>query len=95
MNPTSRLAAVERACTDLRRDGRAITVTAIAAATGISRTSLYRQPDIRAVIDEHRHRHAHDAPLAGITDEIATLRTVVEELAERVRNHETQLRRLT
>ena len=72
-----------------------LTFTAIAAATGISRTSLYREPDIRAVIDEHRHRGAHNAPLAGITDEIATLRTVVEELAARVRSHEEQLRRLS
>lgn len=95
MNPTSRIAAVERACADLRRDGRPVTVTAIAAATGISRTTLYRHTDIRAVIDEHRHRDAHDAPLAGITEEIATLRTVVTELAERVRNHEEQLRRLS
>ncbi len=53
MNPTSRLAAVERACADLRRDGHTVTFTAIAAATGISRTSLYREPDIRAVIPVH------------------------------------------
>jgi hypothetical protein len=95
MNPTSRLTAVERACADLRRDGHTVTFTAIAAATGISRTSLYREPDIRAVIDEHRHRSAHNAPLAGITDEIANLRIVVEELAARVRSHEEQLRRLS
>lgn len=90
----NRLQAVERACGDLCREGRAVTFTAVAAATGISRTSLYRQSAIRAVINEHHHRDIHNSPIASITDEIATLRTIVEELAERVRRHEEQLRQL-
>jgi len=95
MSHASNMNAVERACGDLRSDGQSVTFTAIAAATQISRTTLYRREDLRTVIEEHRHRAAHDAPLAGINEEIATLRTIVEELAERVRNHEAQLRRLT
>jgi hypothetical protein len=95
MSNASTTKAVERACVDLRSDGQAVTFTAVAAATQISRTTLYRRPDLRTMIEEHRHRAAHDAPMAGLNEEIATLRTIVEELAERVRNHETQLRRLT
>ena len=95
MTHASNMNAVERACVDLRSNGQSVTFTAIATATQLSRTTLYRRPDLRTVIEEHRHRAAHDAPLAGINEEIATLRTIVEELAERVRNHEAQLRRLT
>jgi hypothetical protein len=32
--------------------------------------------------------------VSGLTDEIATLRTAVEAIADRVRKHEEQLRRL-
>jgi hypothetical protein len=84
---------VERACADLRHQQHAVTFTAIAAATGISRTTLYRNPDLRAVIDQHRHTSS-DA-LTSITDEVATLRAAVDTLATRVRRHEEQIRRLT
>jgi len=91
----SDLNRVERACTELRRDGHQVTFTAVAAATGTARSTLYRNAAIRAVINEQRHRHATGGTLAGLTDEIATLRTVIDELAARVRSHEEQLRRLT
>jgi hypothetical protein len=86
------LNAVERACTDLARDGRPVTFTAIATATGLSRSTLYRNPALRALVEHHKH--APDGPLTAITDEIATLRAAVSTLAERVRSHEEQLRRL-
>ena len=49
---------VERACVQLRQDGKKVTFTAVADATGIGRTTLYRNPDLRAVIDQHRHHAA-------------------------------------
>jgi glutamate 5-kinase len=84
---------VERACAQLRHDGKKVTFTA-AAATGLGRTTLYRDPTLRAVIDQHRHQAAASGTLTGLTDEIATLRTAVEAIADRVRKHEEQLRRL-
>lgn len=90
-NPT--LNKVERACTDLARDGREVTFTAIATATGLSRSTLYRNPPLRAIVEQHQH--ATDGPLTPLTDEIATLRAAVSTLAARVRSHEEQLRRLT
>lgn len=84
---------VERACAQLRQEGKPVTFTAIAAATGLGRTTLYRDPIIRAVIE--RHRTADSDTLTGLTDDIATLRTAVETLATRVRRHEEQLRQLT
>jgi ligand-binding SRPBCC domain-containing protein len=70
------------------------TFTAVATATGVGRTTLYRNPDLRAVIDQHRHQAATSGTLTGLTDEIATLRIAVEAIANRVRKHEEQLRRL-
>lgn len=86
---------VERACVQLRRDGQPVTFPAVAAATGIARSTLYRNSTIRAVINEQRHREATGGTMSGLTDEVATLRAVVDELAARVRHHEEQLRRLT
>jgi hypothetical protein len=95
MTNTSTLNRVERACAQLHRDGQAVTFTAVAARTGLGRTTLYRDPTIRAVIDEHRHRASTSGTVAGLTDDIATLRAAVDALATRVRRHEEQLRRLT
>ena len=95
MTNTSTLNRVERACTQLHHDGHPVTFTAVAARTGLGRTTLYRDPTLRAVIDEHRHRTATSGTLAGLTDEIATLRAALEALATRVRHHDEQLRRLT
>ena len=95
MTSTSTLNRVERACTQLRHDGQRVTSTAVAARTGLRCTTLYRNPALRAVIDSHRHRTAASGTLAGLTDEISTLRTAVDALAAKVRHHEEQLRQLT
>lgn len=50
--------------------------------------------DLRAVIEEHR-RHSRDPrTLTGPTAEISHLRTAVEAIAGRVREHEERIRRL-
>lgn len=94
MNPSSHTVnAVERACTDLAHEGRRVTFTAIAAATGLSRSTLYRNTALRALVEHHKH--AADGPMTAITEELATLRAAVSTLAERVRSHEEELRRLS
>lgn len=95
MTNTNILNRVERACAQLHQDGRPVTFTAIATHTGLGRTTLYRNPGLRAVIDDYRHRTTNAGTLTGLTDEIATLRTTLEAIADRVRHHEEQLRRLT
>jgi hypothetical protein len=95
MTDSNTLNRVERACAQLHRDGHTVTFTAIAARTGLGRSTLYRNPIIRAVIETHRHRTADSGTLAGLTDEIATLRTALDALADKVRRHDEQLRRLT
>lgn len=94
MTTTSTLNRVERACTELHHNGQPVTFTAVATRTGLGRTTLYRHPTLRAVIEEHRHRSTTSGTLTGLTDEIATLRTALDALATRVRRHEEQLRRL-
>ena len=86
--------AVEAACARLANDGQAITFTAVADHARISRTTLYRNPQLRAIVEEHRH-HSHDPnTLTGLATQIAHLRTGLEALADRVRNQEERLRHL-
>jgi Family of unknown function (DUF6262) len=85
---------VEHACADLTRAGQPVTFTAIAASTGLARATLYRNPQIRAVIDEHRARQAEARTLSGLAAEITHLRTALEAVAGNVRQHEERLRRL-
>jgi hypothetical protein len=85
---------VEQACAQLLQRDEPVTFNAVATIAGINRTSLYRNPQLRAVVEEHR-AHSHDPhTLSGLSSEIAHLRTAVEQLATRVRRHEEQLRRL-
>ncbi|HET9564916.1 MAG TPA: DUF6262 family protein [Mycobacterium sp.] len=95
MTDTNTLNRVERACAQLHHEGHTVTFTAVAARTGLGRSTLYRNPTIRAVIEEHRHRTATSGTVAGLTDEIATLRTAIDALADKVRRHDEQLRQLT
>jgi hypothetical protein len=85
---------VEQACAELARAGQPVTFTAIAASTGQARATLYRNPQIRAVIDEHRARQAEARTLSGLAAEISHLRTALEAVAGNVRRHEERLRRL-
>jgi hypothetical protein len=94
MTSTHTLNQVERACAQLHHDGHTVTFTAVADLTGLGRSTLYRDPTIRAVIEQHRHRTADGSSIAGLTDEIATLRAAVEVLADTVRRHDQQLRQL-
>jgi len=91
---TTNLETVEAACTQLAKSGEQITFTAVAEHTGISRTTLYRNPQLRAIIDDHRS-HSHDRhTLTGLAAEIAHLRTGLEALADRIRDQEERLRHL-
>jgi hypothetical protein len=93
--PAGNLAKVEEACTALRSQRKSITFTAIADATEISRTTLYRNPAIRAVIEEHHAQNIDDPrTITGLTSEIDHLRTAVQALAARNRNQEERIRQL-
>ena len=91
MTARGKINLVERACTDLAHEGRPVTIVAIAAATGLSRSTIYRSTELRSIVEHHKHP---ETPMASLTDELATLRTAVNSLAEQVRRHDEQLRRM-
>jgi AcrR family transcriptional regulator len=85
---------VEAACAQLAATGQPVTFGEIAARARISRTTLYRRADLRAVIEEHRVRGRDATTLTGLTVQIDQLRRSLEAVATNVRRHEEQLRRL-
>ncbi|MGH3968870.1 MAG: hypothetical protein ACRDTV_12320 [Mycobacterium sp.] len=91
----STLLRVERVCTELATKGEPITFTVVAAQAQIGRATLYRDPQLRAIVDEHRTRQTDARTLTGLATEVAHLRTAVEALAEGVKRHEEQLRKIT
>ena len=79
----SALVRVERVCAELATTGHPITFTAVAEQAQISRATLYRDQQLRAVVDEHRTRQTDARTLTGLATEVAHLRTAVEALADR------------
>jgi hypothetical protein len=94
MTSTAAITRVERTCAELQAGGHAVTFTGVAAGTGLSRTTLYRNPALRALVENHRSQAAPASSLSRLTADIATLTTALEAIAARVRQHEEQLRRL-
>ena len=88
------LAQVEAACAGLAAAGLTVTFAEVATRTQISRTTLYRRTDLRAVVDEHR-AHGRDATtLTSLAVQIDQLRRSLEAVAAKVRRHEETIRRL-
>ncbi|HTW98808.1 MAG TPA: DUF6262 family protein [Acidimicrobiales bacterium] len=94
MTSAETLARVERACAELVAAAETVTFTSVAGRSGVSRATLYRDASLRAVVEEHRARSRDPHSLSGVLAEVGHLRTAVEALAERVRRHEEDLRKL-
>ena len=94
MTPKHRRQHVEDACAAIILAGQQVTFDEVAARTGLGRATLYRNPDLRRIIEEHRARGREAHTLSGLTAEIAHLRIAVDALATTVRRHEEELRRL-
>jgi hypothetical protein len=88
------LTRVETACAELAAAGRPVTFGEVAARAQISRTTLYRRPDLRAVVEEHRTRGRDASALTGLSVQIDQLRRSLEAVAANVRRHEETIRRL-
>ncbi|MQA75220.1 MAG: hypothetical protein GEU88_12890 [Solirubrobacterales bacterium] len=85
--------AVRTACTELLRAGERVTFPKIAARTGISRATLYRQRQLRELIDQHRHPAGETLTLTALAAQADQLQQTLDALAAKVRRHEEQLRR--
>ncbi len=88
------LTRVETACAELAAAGQPVTFAEVAARAQISRTTLYRRADLRAVVEEHRTQGQDASTLTGLAVQIDQLRRSLEAVAARVRHHEEKLRRL-
>ena len=87
-------AVVRDACSELISAGKAVTFSAVARQTAISRTTLYRRHDLRDVIDQHREQGGSQLSLDRMAAEIDQLRHALEATAASVRRHEEQIRSL-
>jgi Family of unknown function (DUF6262) len=83
---------VERACGDLAAERTPITFDAVAARAGLGRATLYRRPELRAVIEDHRQTAREAFTLTGLNTQINQLRATLDALAGKVRRHEERLR---
>ncbi|MDQ2708761.1 MAG: hypothetical protein M3Z25_14475 [Actinomycetota bacterium] len=84
---------VEDACAALLAAEEPVAFDEVATRAGIGRATLYRNPDLRAVVEEHRARGREAHTLTGLATEIAHLRIALDVIATTVRRHEEQLRR--
>ena len=94
MTAEQRRQHVENACAAIILAGQPVTFNDVAARTGLGRATLYRNPDLRTLIEEHRARGKESHTLSGLTTEIAHLRIALDAVATTVRRHEEELRRL-
>jgi AcrR family transcriptional regulator len=94
MSTDDRRERVEDACAALLAAGQPVAFDEVATRAGIGRATLYRNPDLRAIVKEHRARGREAHTLTGLSTEIAHLRIALDALAAKVRRHEEQLRRL-
>ena len=85
---------VERACQHLLTTGAAITFDAVTAHAGIGRATLYRRPELRAIIEGHRQEGREALTLTGLQVQIDQLRLALEAVAAKARRHEEELRHL-
>jgi AcrR family transcriptional regulator len=88
------IAQIEDACAALSDEGAAITFAAVAERVGISKATLYRRPELRAVVEEHRTRGRDAYSLSGLVVELDHLRQGLEVVAAKVRHHEEEIRKL-
>lgn len=85
---------VEQACHDLLTAGADITFAEVATRAGVARATLYRRPELRAIVEEHRRAGRHALTLTGLQVQIDQLRATLEAVATNVRRHEEHLRRI-
>ncbi|MGH3122851.1 MAG: hypothetical protein ACRDND_17770 [Streptosporangiaceae bacterium] len=85
---------VETACAQLATAGHPVTFAGVAARAEISRTTLYRRPGLRTVIEEHRARGKDASTLTGLTTQLDQMRRSLEAVAAKVRRQEETIRRL-
>lgn len=94
-DPTDPLTVrVEHACQHLLAHGDEVTFNNVADHAGVGRATLYRRPELRVIIEEHRQRGRDALTLTGLQVQIDQLRASLEAVAAKARRHEEELRQL-
>ena len=88
------LSRVETACAELTAHGQPVTFAAVATRARIGRATLYRRPELRAIVEDARARGREAHTLSNLHTELDHLRVSLEAIAEKVRHHEELLRQL-
>jgi hypothetical protein len=88
MSRPGHLHRAEQTCAELAAAGQPVTFTAVAARAGIGRATLYRDPALRAVVEDHCQQATSASTITGLAAGIAALRSAIEAVAVRVRRHE-------
>jgi AcrR family transcriptional regulator len=83
---------VETVCQELADHGETVTFTAVSERAGIGRATLYRNPELRALVEAYRDHTAQPGTLSGIRAELADVRSELERLSATVSQHDKQLR---
>ena len=78
---------VEQACQQLLTAGAEVTFGEVATRVGIGRATLYRRPELRAIVEEHRQRGRDALTLTGLQVQIDQLRAALEAVAAKARRH--------
>ncbi|MHB1904608.1 MAG: hypothetical protein ACYCTG_11000 [Ferrimicrobium sp.] len=89
------LKRVERACAELVESGEKVTFDAVARRSRVGRATLYRRPELHAVVHEHRQRALEALTLSGLAAQVQQLRAGLEAMSTMLRHHEESLRTLT
>jgi AcrR family transcriptional regulator len=93
-DPDDKPDRVRDACDQLVRGGKAITFDTIADAAGISRATLYRRRELREIVERYRDPAGQQLTITRLADQIDQLRDSLEAVADRVRRHEEEIRKL-
>jgi hypothetical protein len=89
------LTRVETVCAELTDAGEPITFAAVAERARVGRATLYRRPELRAVVEDARARSREAHTLSGLASELGHLRAALEAVAAKVHRHEQLLRDLS
>lgn len=92
MNPELLMEQVRKSLHDLAEQGTKISITAVAAAAGIPRSTLYRHAEARALIRDHITTGTKSTK--DLATDVARLGALIDALATRVRNQEERIRHL-
>lgn len=77
------VARVEQACAQLADQRAPLTFAEVATRAGTSKATLYRRPELRSIIEEHRTRDREAHTLSGLVVQIDQLRHGLEAVAAR------------